>query len=241
MSSTFYMKLYYEIIDDPKMGRMSDNNWRKCLEFFLLAGEFDHNGYLPEVKDIAWRLRISIDKIQKNIDYLCQPEIKIITKTDDGYFITNYIKRQGRISDAKRMDAYRDRKRISDTNATEVQQTSYDDVTSRNTDIDIDIDIDTNKDKDTAAAGKTNSVFSVYEQNIGMLNPMISEELIKAETEFGPAWIVDAILEAVKANVRRWKYIRAILDNWKANGRGDIRNKPIVDDHASRIVTTGRP
>jgi hypothetical protein len=140
------MKLYYEIIDDPKMGRMSDHDWRRCLEFFMLAGEFDHDGYLPEAKDIAWRLRTSEEKIQKNIDFLCEKDIKIITKTKDGYLITNFVKRQGRISDAKRMDAYRERKRISDMNETNALQECNEVVTSRNTDIDIDIDI--NKDTD---------------------------------------------------------------------------------------------
>jgi DnaD/phage-associated family protein len=72
----------------------------------------------------------------------------------------------------------------------------------------------------TPAAAGTQSVFSVYENNIGLLTPMISQELITAEQEFGPVWIVDAILEAVKANVRRWKYIRSILDRWAVEGRG---------------------
>jgi len=147
MASTFYMKLYYEVIDDPKMGRMSDHDWRRCLEFFMLAGEFDHDGYLPEIKDLAWRLRTTEEKIQKNLDFLCEKDKNIITKTKDGYLITNFIKRQKRISDAERMDAYRERKRISDENATEVQRERYEVVTSRNTDIDIDLNKDKDKDK----------------------------------------------------------------------------------------------
>jgi DnaD/phage-associated family protein len=86
--------------------------------------------------------------------------------------------------------------------------------------------------------GKTQSVFSVYENNIGMLTPIISDKLIDAEKEFGPAWICDAIEEAVKANVRKWNYIRGILDNWKVKGRGDNRNKPVVDDYKPPV---GRP
>jgi len=63
-------------------------------------------------------------------------------------------------------------------------------------------------------------IFTLYEQNIGMLTPMIAEELREAEKLYPAAWISDAIKEAVSLNKRSWRYIAAILERWSSEGRG---------------------
>jgi DnaD/phage-associated family protein len=63
------------------------------------------------------------------------------------------------------------------------------------------------------------NIFTLYEQNIGMLTPMISEELREAEKLYPEGWIKDAFKEAVSRNVRKWSYIAAILERWLAEGR----------------------
>jgi len=62
-------------------------------------------------------------------------------------------------------------------------------------------------------------IFTLYEQNIGMLTPMIAEELRDAEKVYPVVWIKDAIKEAVAANKRSWRYIARILERWSAEGR----------------------
>ena len=64
-------------------------------------------------------------------------------------------------------------------------------------------------------------IFTLYEQNIGMLTPMIADELREAEKLYPEAWIRDAIREAVKQGKRKWSYISAILESWATEGRGD--------------------
>ena len=64
-------------------------------------------------------------------------------------------------------------------------------------------------------------IFTLYEQNIGMLTPMIAEELREAEKLYPEAWIRDAIREAVNQNIRKKSYILAILERWSAEGRSD--------------------
>jgi|TARA_B100001971_G_scaffold210450_2_gene235986 DnaD/phage-associated family protein len=64
-------------------------------------------------------------------------------------------------------------------------------------------------------------IFALYEQNIGMLTPMIAEELREAEKLYPETWIRDAIKEAVNQNKRKWSYISAILENWSTKGRRD--------------------
>ena len=64
-------------------------------------------------------------------------------------------------------------------------------------------------------------IFTLYEQNMGMLTPMIAEELREAEKLYPETWIRDAIKEAVNQNKRKWNYISAILERWSAEGKSD--------------------
>ncbi|UCC90849.1 MAG: DnaD domain protein [Dehalococcoidia bacterium] len=62
-------------------------------------------------------------------------------------------------------------------------------------------------------------IFTLYEQNIGMLTPMIADELREAEKLYPVAWIKDAIREAVSLNKRNWRYIARILERWSSEGK----------------------
>ena len=64
------------------------------------------------------------------------------------------------------------------------------------------------------------NVFELYEQNIGMMSPMIADALLEAEEMYPQEWIEDAISEAVQQNVRSWRYISRILERWENEGRG---------------------
>jgi DNA replication protein len=71
------------------------------------------------------------------------------------------------------------------------------------------------------AAEEQPDIFTLYEQNIGMLTPMIAEELREAEKLYPEAWIRDAVREAVTHGKRKWSYISAILERWSTEGRSD--------------------
>jgi hypothetical protein len=59
---------------------------------------------------------------------------------------------------------------------------------------------------------------------------MIAETLQQAELEFPADWIEDALRIAVENNVRRWRYVDAILKSWKEKGRhGPDRRNPEED------------
>jgi DNA replication protein len=64
-------------------------------------------------------------------------------------------------------------------------------------------------------------IFTLYEQNIGMLTPMIADELRDAEQLYPQTWIRDAIKEAVSLNKRNWRYIAKILERWSTEGKGN--------------------
>jgi len=65
------------------------------------------------------------------------------------------------------------------------------------------------------------NIFGLYEDNIGMLSPMITDELKEAEETYPESWIEDAVREAVTQNKRSWRYIAAILDRWHQEGKTD--------------------
>lgn len=65
------------------------------------------------------------------------------------------------------------------------------------------------------------NIFALYEDNIGPLTPLLSEELMEAEDIYPESWIEDAMREAVELNKRSWRYVQRILERWHSEGRQD--------------------
>ena len=63
------------------------------------------------------------------------------------------------------------------------------------------------------------NIFQLYEQNVGLLQPLLAEELEEAARDFPATWIEQAFKIAVGRNVRHWRYIRSILDRWEREGK----------------------
>lgn len=62
-------------------------------------------------------------------------------------------------------------------------------------------------------------VFKVYEENIGVMSPLIAESITAALQEHPESDVIDAIRVAVEANARSWKYVTAVLQRWAVEGR----------------------
>lgn len=67
------------------------------------------------------------------------------------------------------------------------------------------------------------TIFTLYEQNVGLLQPIIAEELREAAEQYPHDWVEAAFRLAAERNIRNWKYIRAILERWMREGREDER------------------
>jgi DNA replication protein len=78
------------------------------------------------------------------------------------------------------------------------------------------------------------NIFSLYEQNIGALTPMISEELRDMAATYPATWIEDAIRIAVKNNVHRLKYILAVLERMRTEGRYEQETRDNSEPDLSR-------
>ena len=65
------------------------------------------------------------------------------------------------------------------------------------------------------------NIFKLYEEHIGPLTPMLADALKEAEVEYPAEWIEEAIRRAVENNVRKWRYVEAILESWQTEGKDD--------------------
>lgn len=155
MASNYWIKLYHEILDDPKMGRLPDRLWRRIIECFLMAGEFDQDGALPAVGDMAWRLRMDEGELVSDLKDIAKVgggkcgEVGIIHNDGTRWIVTRFAERQAPVSDAERMRRYRDRQRkeqyygdaaVTPEDTISVTSSVTPIVTNRNADTDTDTD-----------------------------------------------------------------------------------------------------
>jgi hypothetical protein len=101
-----WIKLYVEILHDPKMARLTAGLWRRAIEMFLFAGKNGQQGILPPVRDMAWTLRISPAILLKQLNAL--HAIGLVDETaPEVWMVRNYAKRQAVLSPAERMRGFR--------------------------------------------------------------------------------------------------------------------------------------
>lgn len=63
------------------------------------------------------------------------------------------------------------------------------------------------------------NIFLLYEQNIGMITPMLAEKLRQAERIYPEDWLHDAFEQAVTHNAHSWAYIEKTLQRWAKHGK----------------------
>jgi len=78
-----------------------------------------------------------------------------------------------------------------------------------------------NEDEPITLLVERPNIFILYEQNIGPLTPLVADELRDAEQIYPLRWIEEAIQLAVENNVRKWRYVLAILERWRQEGKSD--------------------
>ena len=62
-------------------------------------------------------------------------------------------------------------------------------------------------------------IFKAYQDNIGLLTPILAEDIGDCIDEYPEGWIIEAIQIAVSANVRKWSYVKGVLHRWKNDGK----------------------
>lgn len=234
MASKYWIKLYHEVLHDPKMGRLPDNLWRRAIELFLLAGELDAKGNLPCTDEISWYVRQDPEILEDELQKLAK--IGILTANDNGsWLVTKFDDRQAAVEDKERMRQYRARKRQQDlrvsVNGTEPKDNEHNGMVTRSvTKSNIDTDTDTEIDSTTTTnAGACENLKLITKRYTSAITVTVSPRMADEFKDYAgqcrdPAWIDYAFDQAEDANVRKWSYVRTILDSCIA--AGNIPPKP---------------
>jgi DnaD/phage-associated family protein len=220
-----WFRVYSEILDDRKIKRickrtglskaMVIGTW-VCL--LALASDSPERGSLIisggmpyTVDEIADELGIDYDTTENLLhEFIAMNMIAV----GDTMAICNWGKRQYKSdSSMERVRRFREKNDVT-------LQKRYSNVLDTDTDTDTDRvgeklikEVVGNSQKTTAAG-----VFNCYQQNIGMITAHIKDELIEAESKYTTEWVVAAIQESTSANVRRWSYVKSILERWSVDG-----------------------
>ena len=135
-----WIKLYTEMLHDPKVGQLSDGAYRLFVELMLKAGQVDEDGATDTVDALAWELRRQSDDLLNLIWELeeggrlvfLDPETQVV-------YITSWVKRQPPTTSAERVKRHRAKVAAQaerDNNDNVTLQQRYSNVLDKEGDID---------------------------------------------------------------------------------------------------------
>lgn len=191
MSTKYWIKLYHEMLDDPKVAKLEDSAYRRFVECLLLAGEMDEGGFLPPLSDMAWRLRLPDDTMQSNMTRLALAglvELREYSPTEERWFVSKFDKRQAPMKKAEYMRRLREERQNS-----AYYSGSDEDVTEHVTNGNAD-KIREDTDKHTARASAPPSPpDETYEMAATLEQVVKNRKTTRNETEFMELaqWLVD--------------------------------------------------
>jgi DNA replication protein len=90
----------------------------------------------------------------------------------------------------------------------------------------------------TSERAERPNIYRLYEENVGIVPPLLVDELAETERLYPGEWIEEAFREAIRYNRRNWRYIRRILERWAERGKVDAKGRR-GDPNAYRPNTGG--
>jgi DnaD/phage-associated family protein len=222
------LALLFYLLSNMPMATLPDRLWRRVVELFLLAGRYYRDGQLPDTNELAWSLRMTMDDLDMDLKQIAQTGI--INKTETGWLVVNFAKRQEKMTSAEKMrlsrkqlqrdQYYGDDDNKCDLNVTD-QLLKVTQITDNRYRSDTDID------KETDAVSFRSSICDLYSQYIGVITPLLKETLVRADGEYPAEWFPKAF-EIMRGNDKKsWAYVEGILKNWQANGYKPAKGKSI--------------
>ena len=230
MAAKYWLKLYYEILDDPKMGRLRPAVKWRFIECLLVAGEQDADGFLPDTDELAWRVRADVEQLET--DLLDLLHAGLLQKIDGRWYVTKFAERQSAVTGAERTARFRERQKKQEYYDSETQpsRNGNDAVTNRYTDTDkIRLDTDTDKiqnggpylpsDMATEALQEKWAEWLVYQAERGK---PLTQSTANKQFQMLYQWGGERFIQAID---------NSIANNWTAlvepkNGKGQQPAKP---------------
>ena len=106
----YWLKLYTDILDDPKYFKLSDNAKLGMYEVFLVAKKIETDettGDLPTIEDIAFHTRRTVEWWNDVMVELVK--IIVVEIVEDKQKVRKFVERQAKIPAAERVKQYRKR------------------------------------------------------------------------------------------------------------------------------------
>jgi len=113
---TYWIKLYVESVEDPKLAKLPDNLWRRFVECLMMAGRIGEDGFLPALADMAFTLRKQETALQHELEQLAKVglmEIKPYDLFQSRWYVSKFSERQAPSAAATRQKRHRDKKKES--------------------------------------------------------------------------------------------------------------------------------
>lgn len=151
MGSFYWIKLYMDMLDDPRMGRLPDALFRRAIECHLLAGEVRQDGRLPPLADMAWRLRADERELERQLEALEAAGV-LERAAEGGWLVSGFAVRQAPASGRERSQRLRDKRQGC---GPEAQRDCNAGATNRYADTDTELEEESEEIEDTDADAST--------------------------------------------------------------------------------------
>lgn len=215
-----WVKIYTEMLDDPKLAKLDDGIKYRFIQLILVAAECDAGGAfvvgddVMTIDDIAWRLRIDKTQLSNDINNL----IKAGILQNDGTIleIPKFAERQGPTQKEKRA-TWKERQQKRRERVT--RDSRADELTCHALEKSRVEKSREEKSREEEESTTISENYQYWENEISPITPTIADFIDINEKELSKEYVHDAIYEAVSHNARSMAYVKKVLDNWRREGK----------------------
>ena len=85
-----WVKLHLKILDSIDMEMLPGETYKRAVQLLCMAGVEDTDGWLPEVSRLAWKFRIPLEQLTREMNDLLEIEFLTHDPETDAWRITNW-------------------------------------------------------------------------------------------------------------------------------------------------------
>ena len=227
-----WRKLHTKTLESMDINDMPDDTTRLLWLLMVLVldkeGRGIDNPAWIKAKAMPLRTDIKLDKITQAMDFFAERKMIIRYTADDRkyFYVPKWHRYQSTSKEAP--SEYPDPVEIDSKSGVSPELVRSRENQSGNSHKKI------SADTSLSLSMSESNIFTVYQQEIGIITPIIAEEILQyvddIPAELQEHWFTEAIKQSVSANVRKWNYVKAILDNWISSGKiTDRRTKQMEE------------
>lgn len=234
-----WIKLYTEIVDDPKMARLPNHLWRLAIELFLLAGKENREGELPSLEDIAWVLHRQEGDVEQDLVALSKVIGLHFDQEQGVWILDNFAERQAALTSTERK---RKSRGSNPSSVTKMSQERHENVTEDVTktsqvrhifvtegEKEGEREEEGEKDEDNKKPSSfvihPSRIEQLYSEHFGTLTAETAKRLADYDSRHPVGWTEKAMLAALKQEKANLNYVGAILNRWRSTGQCDFGGK----------------